>query len=85
MSPNFEQQPICEQTFYQTSRKLCPQVPIIILMGGVNILIQFKTLTISDWTAFLEEYEQSPKTERWIFTRLSSFYPWLLFTLSFLS
>ena len=51
MSPNFEKQPLSEQTFHHTSRKLCPQAPIIPEGWGKHF-DTIKSLTISDWTEF---------------------------------
>ena len=83
MSPNFEKQLLSEQTFHHTSRKLCHRVPIIPDGWGKHF-DTIKGLTISDWTEFWKSINKV-KTERWIFTRLSSFilgyyshYPFIL-------
>ncbi|KGU35022.1 hypothetical protein MGK_01830 [Candida albicans P57055] len=60
MSPNFEKQPLSEQTFHHTSRKLCPQAPIIPEGWGKHF-DTIKSLTISDWTEFWKNMNKVQK------------------------
>ena len=60
MSPNFEEQSLSEQTFHHTSRKLCPQVPIIPDGWGKHF-DTIKSLTISDWTEFWKNMNKVQK------------------------
>ena len=60
MSPNFEKQLLSEQTFHHTSRKLCPQAPIIPEGWGKHF-DTIKSLTISDWTEFWKNMNKVQK------------------------
>ncbi|KGU02951.1 hypothetical protein MEY_05668 [Candida albicans 19F] len=60
MSPNFEEQSLSEQTFHHTSRKLCPQAPIIPEGWGKHF-DTIKSLTISDWTEFWKNMNKVQK------------------------